>query len=325
MPQYLQPALDRVAARAPDVFASLRFHETGGPAPSLDGVRAVVFWLGDPLRESYPVCHAEAAAIAADARARGARLINPPETLSNSIKSVQARLWRDAGIPTPRHVPFADRAELDAALATMPYPVVIKADRLHSQRRMRVWRSAADAAAAGQRDIAYPGAVAELVDTRDGWATRAPGSPWAVLHHKKRVLVLGDRVLPRHVFFSTNPIVGYDTSNLARYYGMPRMLARVLPYLRPRDRAVLAADYAFAHSAPAQPDLLRRAAHVLGFEWAAIDYATRGDGTLVLWEANPYFAMPGPSNYTLPGVRRFEERFTAFCDAVAEFFRSLAA
>jgi len=326
LPGHLQAQLDHVAATAPATFGALRFHETGaGVAPVLDDVCAVVFWLADPLRELYPACYAEAAAIAVSARARAIRVVNPPDALSNSIKTVQARRWRAAGIPTPRHAPFADRGELEAVLATARYPIVIKADQLHVQRGMHVCRSRAEAAAIPDTAIHYPGAVADFVDVREAYRTSAPASVWARFHHKKRAVVLGDRVLPRHVFFSASPIVGYERSTLARYQHRSPATASLLLRLRPADRAALAADYAYARGAPEQPDLLRRATRALDLDCAAIDYSTRSDGSVILWEANPHFAMPGATNYTLARQRRFEERFTAFCDTLVGFFEDLRA
>ena len=91
--------LEWLEAEAPGLWPRIRLHETGGPPPRLEGVRAVVFWLADPLRELYQADYAEAVVIADAVRASGGTLVNPPEALSNSIKSVQSRLWREAGIP----------------------------------------------------------------------------------------------------------------------------------------------------------------------------------------------------------------------------------
>ena len=54
----------RLKVRDPELAARLRFHQTGTPAPGLNGVALVVFWLGDPLRQKYPDCYADASAIA---------------------------------------------------------------------------------------------------------------------------------------------------------------------------------------------------------------------------------------------------------------------
>jgi hypothetical protein len=81
-------------------------HATGTPAPSLQGIALVVFWLGDPLRQKYPDCYAEASEIAAAATRRAIPLINAPDGLSNTAKAVQSDIWAAAGIPSApvRHV-----------------------------------------------------------------------------------------------------------------------------------------------------------------------------------------------------------------------------
>ena len=99
--KYMRAALNHQRHNRPELFRRLIFHATGKPTPSWDGVGAVVFWLGDPLREWYPACYQEAVRLADEARSRGARVVTPPEALSNSIKSTQARLWAEAGITTP--------------------------------------------------------------------------------------------------------------------------------------------------------------------------------------------------------------------------------
>ena len=100
-------------------------HETGEPAPALDGVAAVVFLLADSLREHFPACFAEACSIAEEARAGGIRLVNPPEALSNTIKSTQSRIWREHGVPTPALERFETHAELVASLDRLVFPVLL--------------------------------------------------------------------------------------------------------------------------------------------------------------------------------------------------------
>ena len=109
---YLDATLDHICRTDSALAARIVVHETGAPQPSLDGIASVAFLLGDPLRERYPACYAEAEVLAAKARDRGIRIANAPEALSNSIKSVQSRLWRAAGIITPEYRRFASYDEL---------------------------------------------------------------------------------------------------------------------------------------------------------------------------------------------------------------------
>jgi hypothetical protein len=110
----MEPVFEALARRSPALAARVRIHETGAPAPSLDGVAAVVFWLADPLRERFPACFEEAVALAAEARRRGVPIVNPPESLSNTVKSRQARRWREAGFDT-HQAPPASRSSTSCA------------------------------------------------------------------------------------------------------------------------------------------------------------------------------------------------------------------
>jgi hypothetical protein len=324
LPGYLDEALGRLDAA---VRRALVLHATGAAAPpDLAGVRAVVFWLADPLRELYPECFAEASAIETRARERGIALANPPCVLSNSIKSVQARLWRDAGIPTPACACFGDRAELEALLEHGAFPVLLKGDRLHAQQRMLFCRSREEVLALPDASISYPGVLTPFVDARAGWAARKPRSIWARFHHKKRLVVFGDRIQLRHVFFSEQPIVGLASSNLAPYRARGNWPGRPVPaWLRmPKwERAAIRAERRYFGGRCEAPELMRRAARALGFDNVAIDYASLADGGVMLWEANPYQYVPGSAEAMLPKLRRFEARYAAFCRALSRYFAEL--
>lgn len=304
----------------------MKFHETGsGVAPDLSEVAAVFFWLADPLREMYPACFAEASAIEAEAVARGLQLVNPPSSLSNSIKSVQARLWREAGIPTPRCVPFADRAGLEAAALEIGFPLLLKSDALHAQERMFFCESAAALRALPDASVPIPGVASEFVDTRVGWAEERPGTAWSRAYHKKRLIVFGDEVQARNVFFSEGPIVGLATSSIWRYRPRDGRPSRPGFFgLRRREREEVAIDLAYFREAACDaPDVMLRAVRALGFGFAALDYSVFADGRVCVWEANPYHYVPGPRAYVLPEQRRFQERYDAFCGALGAFFERL--
>lgn len=326
LPGYLAPALKRLGELEPALLEGVRFHETGGgEAPDLSDTDAVFFWLADPLREMYPACFAEAAAIEARARAAGLRLVNPPSSLSNGIKSVQARLWRDAGIPTPSCVPVAHRAALEEAAVRTGFPVLLKSDALHAQERMVFCDSATTLRALPDAALPLPGVVSPFVDTRTGWDEVRPRTPWARAYHKKRLIVFGDVLQARNVFFSDGPIVGLSTSSLWRYRPRDGRPSRPGIFgLRRRERAEVAIDLAYFRSGECDaPDVMRRAARALGFGFAAIDYSVFADGRVCLWEANPYHYVPGPRSYVLPEQRRFQERYDAFCRALGAFFARL--
>jgi hypothetical protein len=300
----------------------LRVHETGSPPPDLSRARAVVFWLADPLRELYPACFDEAMSIAARARAGGARIVNAPEALSHTIKSVQAKLWRDAGLPCAPAAPFATPSELERVLGECAYPAIVRPDRLHTQRGAHYCASAAEARAVPVTDGLFPGVVIPFVDTREGYRRAQPGTPWARFFHKKRALIFGDDVLPNHLFFSSHPICGLKRSRFARYLGHNRRWSWRARF-DPTDRAVLALDNSFWRAPPEHADLLRRAARALSLDILAIDYSTTAEGDAMLWEANPYFEMPRPEDGVMPRERRLRERIGGFHRGIGRFLSSL--
>jgi hypothetical protein len=318
----LDQAIAELWAVRPDLPAALRFHATGDPTPpSLDGVQAVIFWLADPLRDLHPECHAEATAIAERARDRGIRLVNPPEALSRTGKCEQARIWREAGVPTPLTLPFGSRSELEARLAELGGSAVMKADRLHGQVRMRVLRSADEARALADDEIPLPGALSELVDARASFRSARAGGVYARFHHKKRALVLGERVCPRSVLFADQPIVALAGCT----FEAPAGWRRRLHPLRPAVRSCVRADRDWWRAGPEQGEVLRRAARALGLDVCALDYASFADGRIVLWEANPFFHLVVRERYLLAGPRRFEARRRAFLSDFAGFLDDLLA
>ena len=299
-------------------------HETGsGALPTAAAhAGAVVFWLADPLKELYPACYAEAAEIAELARRRGAQVVNPPDALSNTIKTTQARLWSDAGIPCARGQPYSGRLELERMLDSAAFPVIVRPDLLHAQQGMRVCYTREAALAAAETDGRYPGALVCFVDTREGYRALDPDSVWGQCYHKKRVYVFGDAVIPAHVFFSYSPVVAWAGSTFSRYEGW-RSLLQPLAYFRRLDREAVAADIGFVRSAPERPAVMLRAAAALGLDSVAIDYSTHSDGSVVLWEANPHPCIPGWRSAGMPLVRRTRGRISRVYAATAAFFRTL--
>ena len=321
-PNFGTPFLDYVRSHRPELSGRLRLWSTRSSPPTLEGVRAVLFWLADPLRELHPECFREAASIAEQARERGLRLINPPEALSNTIKSTQARCWSAAAVPSAACLPFRNWSEFLARLGEAEFPAIVRPDRLHSQEATHFCRTARRAVRLNARDLIYPGVILPFIDTRADYARSIPRSLWARFFHKKRSFVFGNRVLSTHILFSRYPVVGMDRSTFHRYHGRGRHL---LPLLRFRrwDRAAVAADNAFWRGPPEQPDLMLRAARALDLDVVAFDYSTRADGSVVLWEANPYFSLDRWQEGVMPLDRCLEERITGFAAAYADFLEEL--
>ena len=319
-PAQCQPMFDDIRRRYPSLGQCLDYWETGQPLPDLAGVRAVVFLLQDPLRERYPDCYRSASQLAEAAAAAGARLVNPPDSLSNTIKSRQSKLWRDAGIPTPASHSYESIQQLREAVAGLEGPVIIKADTLHAQQRTLICRGIEELNRIAASEVPTPGAVSPLVDTREGYRGLDPESPFATHFHKKRAMVFGRHVCNNHVFFADQPIVGCVSSTFGHFRS-------INPWRRLRQNAKyeahLQCDFDYWSSPPEHADLLSRAAAVLGVEFAAIDYSVSADGGVTLWEANPFFSLHRWPYAVLGRRRKLKMRMPRIHDAAAMFFRDL--
>ncbi len=321
---YFDDVLDFVRETRPELLERIRVYETGEPTPPLNGVAAVAFLLGDPLREFYPECFADAEAIASRASELGLPMVNPPRALSNTIRRTQAQLWTEAGIPTPLYEGFESRDELSALIERMGYPVVVRSDRHHAQAGMAVLRSPEDLDALDAADLFLPGAVAPFVDVREGHRRRDPGSIYARLFHKKRVFVLGDRTRTEHVFFARDPLVSSTTFTFLRYGRVPPVLHGLVRF-DTWNRKGIGEDLAYWREGEQHEALMRRAAGVLGLGYGAIDYSDLGDGKVILWEMNPYPKLPRLEIMPLTGPRRTKERMRSYHEAIARFLEDLSA
>ena len=311
---FLIELLKRIAARRPHASEKVVAWLTGTPLPSLDRVRTIIFMLGDPITH-YPLCHAEARRLARDARERGIQLINPPFALNNSVKSRQAALWKEAGLPCAGGEQASDEAELRALIVRARYPIILRFDDYHQQDGVAVCRGEAEALEWTLANQRYPAAVLEYIDTRDSWRRAQPGTIFADYFHKRRSMVFGSKVLNNHIFFSSGPIVGSKTSTFGEAHrgGQPNRIDEMVE-----------ADIAFSRSPPEQPELMQAALRALGLGMAAIDYSTRADGSIVLWEANPFFQLPHWSLGLLAKPRRLEERLPALMDSMIDELEELA-
>ena len=310
-------------AKRPDLKARIRIHTTGSPRPSLDGVVAILFYLADPLRELYPECFAEAVAIADEAAARGIKILNPPQNLSNSVKSRQAVLWRKAGIPCADARVLRSVADLEPAMAALGLPMIIRSDEGHVQEGVRVIKRVKHVDEA-KHTLTYPAVALQLIDVRAKWREVAPDHVMARFHHKKRSMIYGDTVINNHIFFSTSPIVGKSTSTFQADTARVKRWLRLAGVQGSRWHDTLAVDYAYFYSPAEAPETMLKAVAALGLHFAAIDYASLPDGSVILWEANPYIHLPPWDHAVLAEVRHVRERTEQQLAVVADWLSRLA-
>lgn len=308
---FLPWLLDEIAKR-PELEKLVAVHGTGAPPPALDGFAAVVFMLIEPIGQ-YPACEAEALALSAAARRQGIRVVNPPESLNNTIKSRQAQIWRRAGLPCAAAAPAGDEAALRHVLDRVTYPIIVRFDAGHVQQGVFVC-SNREAALSVVAKVRFPAVVLQFVDTRPSWRERAPGGVMARYFHKKRSMVFPTGAMNNHVYFSTLPVVGNRTCTFAAAEGGGAV--------DDLDE-MLAADIGYSFAPPERPRLMQAAVRALGLDFAAIDYSSFADGSVVLWEANASFALPYWSNGVLAHARRLEERVPRYVHAMIDYLEHL--
>lgn len=302
----------------PDIAARLRVHRTGAPPPSLDSVAVILFYLADPLAAFFPDCYAEARALADEATARGIRVLNDPDALSRTQKSRQTNLWRAAGIRCADSHAFGSAEELRALIDRLVWPQILRDDAHHAQTSCIVCHSREEALAALPR-MTYPGVALDFIDTRD--AAGGKRDPlYARYFHKKRSFVFGPVVRNNHVFFSESPIVGQSSSTFIAETHWKRRALRAIGVRNQELDQALAEDFNYFAAAPEAREQMIHATQVLGLSMAALDYSVAADGSIVFWEANPYFSLPTlTSQKLLPKERRWSERIDTFYDAFVEW------
>lgn len=318
-PEYMAGMLDYIQREHRDLRARITTWETGSAFPSLENISAVVFLLKDPLKESFPKCYEQAMRIAEDARSAGIRVVNPPDNLSNSIKTMQSRIWHDAGVPTPKTIAFETFEEMHARGVDVEFPLLLRADWLHCQQMMVVDDRKAFLSLRPDQ-VALPGCLVPLIDTREGYRQSDPDSEFARYYHKKRVWVVGERVQPAHLFFSSSPIVGSKTSTFA-HYRSANPIWRFTKNLAAKRHIAL--DRAYFHGSEPNGEMFVRAVQALGLDIAAVDYSSYSDGRVVMWEANPYFALEHWPWDVLERQRDVKKRHLACYDQMRDLFLSL--
>jgi hypothetical protein len=318
--------MKRIQATDPALAARIRLHETGSAAPDLSGLDLVMFWLGDPLREKYPACFMEAMDITRAARAAGIRILNSPEALSNTTKTRQSAIWHKARVPSARARVVNKPSNLAEICKSLGGTCIIRSDEEHAQRDVTIVRKEADVRRAAWK-CTFPVAVIQLFDIRGEYraAKAKPSSLFSRYHHKARAFVFGDAVMPSHLFFSPDLVVGLSNSLLMREARPRRRMAHQLGYNRKLLDDMIREDQAYFDSDPLYARTLVQGVRALGLDFAAVDYSIRPDGSVILWEANPYFYLPRGEDSVLSAERNAVERVNKSLDWMADQLRYAAS
>lgn len=313
----------RLRETDPAFARRFRTHPTGSGKPDLSGVDLVVFWLGDPLNEKYPDCFAEAVDIANSARQRDIPLLNSPESLCHTSKTRQSAIWQQAGVPSARAKIVFRSEQLVSTCQELGGTCIVRSDVEHAQRDVLIVRNKADARRAAQT-CAFPVAVVQLFDIRAEHraAGAEPSSLFSRYHHKARAFVFGDAVMRSHLFFAPDLVVGLSNSLLAREARPRRRRGHALGFRRGLFNAMIREDRDYFDGQPLYARTLAGAVRALGLDFAAVDYSLRPDGSVILWEANPYFHLPRGEDSVLSAERGAVERVNASLDWMASQLRA---
>ncbi len=243
--------------------------------------------------------HALSAAAALVART-GARVINPPDAVARSGRCGNAhRLGRLAGVVCPAMVNLPRAGLTGARLAGaalegrgLGWPVLLRAPGFHTgQHFMRVDTPGEVAEAAAR----LPGQSVLAMACLDA---RGADGAW----RKGRVMIIGGALYPLHWAVSRTWKVHYFNAGMAGEAGHraeeARFLADMAGFLGARAMAGLAA--------------IGRA---LGLDYAGVDFAVRGDGAVMVFEANAAMVILAPPDGEMWDYRRpaFEAALAAAC------------
>ena len=246
------------------------------------------------------------AAIRLTARSK-APVINDPSAVLQTGRIGQAkRLGAIGGVVAARTAALprdvlagADGAALLAREGFL-FPLLLRSPGYHTGRNFVLVATAADlpAAAAG-----LPGDELLAIEYLD-----ARGEDGNV--RKYRVMMIDGAIYPLHLAISRNWKVHYFTSNMADEPGHRREEARFLNEMRSAlgDKAMAA---------------LRRIRDELGLDYAGVDFAIRGDGELLLFEANATMVIAPPNQDERWAYRR--AAIGKILDAVAAMIMARSA
>ncbi|WP_146617192.1 hypothetical protein [Hyphomonas pacifica] len=301
------------------LLMDIRIHRTGTGKPDLTNVSLVIFWLGDPLKQKYPECYLEALEVATAAQDAGIKIINHPDALSMTTKSRQAHIWHEHDVPSARGVAVQHASELTSAIEQVGFPCLMRSDQEHAQRNVIRITSKSDAERVNLEAL-LPAVVLKCYDVRDeyrsvGWDS---DSLFYRFHHKARAIVFQDRVIGSHLFFSKDCIVGLSNSLFAREERPRRNFARRLGYHRHLLNEMIGLDKKYFAEVPKGHEELVKAVAVMGLDFAAVDYSLRPNGSILIWEANPYFYLPDGRDSVLSAQRDAVARVNQSFDWIAD-------
>ncbi|NQT16885.1 MAG: hypothetical protein HQ582_29275 [Planctomycetes bacterium] len=277
--------LDWLAEEFPEVRARFELRLLPCRIRDWAGYALHVPWLQDPVEEWTPWGYRQSLRVAAECDENGIPIINRVDRLSNSIKSIGARLMRRAGVRTPRIFTIDNVARFREDCGGLELPLLIREDRGHGKPTFLIER-ASDLDRAPLARFSHPIAV-EYVDVQ------APDG----LYRKYRCMAAGETGVARHLMISNH----WETR----------------PKSRVRTDATRDEELEYLNHSDPNRDALQVARRALGLDLVAFDYSYDRLGRLVVWEANPYPDLSFPHHPAMSYISAYVRRSFA---AVARLY-----
>ncbi|MEC4815276.1 MAG: hypothetical protein SAK29_18660 [Scytonema sp. PMC 1069.18] len=230
-------------------------------------------WLQDPLKERFPQIYTHAKQVEAQCEDYNIPVINPVDRLSNSIKSVAAKVIESVGLRTAKTVPITNLQEFRETLGGLSTPFFIREDWIHGSQPYFIQHPDEVQNVPFEKFIA-PTAV-EFIDTKgeDG------------LYRKYRYFAIGDEGIPGPLMFSDD----WEVRNNKRVM----------------EEALIAEEIAYFSGEDPNHEKFQQARKALGFDYMAFDYSYDTEGNIVVWEPNPFAVIWSErQEYRIPSLDR---------------------
>lgn len=228
----------------------------------------VAFYYHDPLASLYPEVYQYAKRIEAICQLANIPLINKPDALSDTTKSVQLNLMREGGFQVAKAYPFNEVHEL-ANIPSKEYPIFIRIEAGHDSQGEFVQGPFNSFEELSQAFVPYDlqsrthhkGMVAiQFIETE-----KLNG-----LYSRYRCIVTKNSALKAYADYSSHWYIHFDMA------------------IKNDETATLNRTYASTPFSNEELSFFLRANEVLDLDFCAYDYSIKPDGNIVIWEGNPH-------------------------------------
>ncbi|MEC4815272.1 MAG: hypothetical protein SAK29_18640 [Scytonema sp. PMC 1069.18] len=268
-----------VSQHYPEARSLFEVHYLPCQISNWDRYALFVPWLQDPLKERFPQIYTYAKELEAQCEEYNIPIINPVDRLSNSIKSVAAKVIESVGLRTAKTIPITEPQEFKKTLGGLSTPFLIREDWIHGSHIYFIQHP--DEVQNVPFDKFIAPIALEFIDTRG-----ADG-----LYRKYRYFAIGDEGVSG-----------------------PLMVSKAWEVRDNRDRVMnesaIAEEIAYISSIDPNHEKFQQARKALGFDFIAFDYSYDLQGNIIVWEPNPFAVIWGSTDndpvrkYQMPSINR---------------------